>query len=281
MKNKFLFFSVLFFVLLNLFCYYLIFDFLFLNDEVAFLNIGQGDSELIRTKAGNVLIDSGPDNQILFEISKILPFYDKTIDLVIISHPNTDHFNGLFSLLEHYKIRAVLLNDLNYPASRYQKLIKTLRDKNVLLLRGKIGTKISWFNNYFLIIYPNENFLKNLNVNERSLVVLLKLNQRKFLFTGDIDAKIEKQIIQIFKEKIDILKVAHHGSKTASSLEFLESIKPEIAVIEVGENKFNEPHETVLERLNNLKIKIFRTDLNGTIKFIFKNGRLFIKPENI
>jgi competence protein ComEC len=264
--------------LINIFCYYIIFNFLFLKDEVAFLNVGQGDSELIRTKAGNILIDAGPNNQILFEISKILPFYDRIIDLVIISHPNTDHFNGLFSLLEHYKIRAVMINNLDYPASRYQNLLKQLKINNVLFLKGENGTKIKWDNNFISIISPLNS---NTNVNNSSLVALLNLNQKQFLFTGDIESSVEKKIIKYFNQPIDVLKVPHHGSQTASSEEFLNTLKPKIAVIEVGENNYGQPHPDTLKRLNAVGAQIFRTDLDGTIQFIFDNNIYQIKKESL
>ena len=264
--------------LINIFCYYIIFNFLFLKDEVAFLNVGQGDSELIRTKAGNILIDAGPNNQILFEISKILPFYDRIIDLVIISHPNTDHFNGLFSLLEHYKIRAVMINNLDYPGSRYQNLLKQLKINNVLFLKGENGTKIKWDNNFISIISPLNS---NNNVNNSSLVALLNLNQKQFLFTGDIESSVEKKIIKYFNQPIDVLKVPHHGSQTASSEEFLNTLKPKIAVIEVGENNYGQPHSDTLKRLNAVGAQIFRTDLDGTIQFIFDNNIYQIKKESL
>jgi len=264
--------------LINIFCYYIIFNFLFLKDEVAFLNVGQGDSELIRTKAGNILIDAGPNNQILFEISKILPFYDRIIDLVIISHPNTDHFNGLFSLLEHYKIRAVMINNLDYPGSRYQNLLKQLKINNVLFLKGENGTKIKWDNNFISIISPLNS---NNNVNNSSLVALLNLNQKQFLFTGDIESSVEKKIIKYFNQPIDVLKVPHHGSQTASSEEFLNTLKPKIAVIEVGENNYGQPHPDTLKRLNAVGAQVFRTDLDGTIQFIFDNNIYQIKKESL
>ena len=264
--------------LLNIFCYYLVFNFLFLKDEVAFLNVGQGDSELIRTKAGNILIDAGPNNQILFEISKILPFYDRIIDLVIISHPNTDHFNGLFSLLEHYKIRAVMINNLDYPGSRYQNLLKQLKNNDVLFLKGENGTKIKWDNNFISIISPLNS---NTNINNSSLVALLNLNQKQFLFAGDIESSVEKKIIKYFNQPIDVLKVPHHGSQTASSEEFLNTLKPKIAVIEVGENNYGQPHPGTLKRLNAIGAQIFRTDLDGTIQFIFDNNIYQIKKESL
>jgi competence protein ComEC len=264
--------------LINIFCYYIIFNFLFLKDEVAFLNVGQGDSELIRTKAGNILIDAGPNNQILFEISKILPFYDRIIDLVIISHPNTDHFNGLFSLLEHCKIRAVMINNLDYPGSRYQNLLKQLKINNVLFLKGENGTKIKWDNNFISIISPLNS---NNNVNNSSLVALLNLNQKQFLFTGDIESSVEKKIIKYFNQPIDVLKVPHHGSQTASSEEFLNTLKPKIAVIEVGENNYGQPHPDTLKRLNAVGAQVFRTDLDGTIQFIFDNNIYQIKKESL
>lgn len=272
---------ILILLLSNIFTYWIIWDYVNLRDRVAFLNVGEGDSELIKTKAGNILIDTGPNDKILFEISKILPFYDRTIDLVIITHPNTDHFNGLFSLLNHYKIRAVIVSLIDYPASRYQKLLKELQDNKILLLKGRLGTKITFLNNSLLILSPfdNDSNININNINKLSIVTLLQINKKTMLFTADIDKAREEQLIPFLTGSIDVLKVAHHGSNTASSEKFLNSIKPKFSVIEVGENNYGHPAIEVLTRLEKISTKILRTDLNGTIQFISTPTDLQVQSE--
>jgi len=292
----------------NVFTWWIIVDFRMAKETVAFLNVGQGDAELINNTAGNILIDAGPNNKILFELGKILPFYERTIDLFILSHPNKDHFNGLFEILDKYKIRAVMLNNFTYPSSSFQKLLEELKKRHILIIKGFEGVRISWFTrpnfvhppqismkfgrasenldgpaqDKLLVIYPPENLIFSNDPNSSCLVLDLVLETNHFLFTGDIGSAQEKKLFSFFaslKDQFKVLKVAHHGSNYSSSDLFLKTLKPQIAIIEVGENSYNHPHPEVLKRLNEIGAQIFRTDINGTIQFIYDN-KLKIKAEN-
>ncbi len=288
MSKRYLFF-LLFLLLTNVFTWWIIIDFRMEKETVAFLNVGQGDAELIRNAAGNILIDAGPNNKILFELGKILPFYDRTIDLFILSHPNKDHFNGLFEILDKYKIRAVLLNNFTYPSSSFQKLLEELKKRHILIIKGFEGVSISWpacaggqTQDKLLVIYPPENLLFSNDPNNSCLVLNLALANNQFLFTGDISSTQEKKLssfLASLKDQFKVLKVAHHGSNYSSSDLFLKTFKPKIAIIEVGENSYNQPHPDVLKRLNDIGAQIFRTDINDTIQFIYDN-KLKIKAEN-
>jgi competence protein ComEC len=255
------------------------------KETVAFLNVGQGDAELISNAAGNILIDAGPNNKILFELGKILPFYERTIDLFILSHPNKDHFNGLFEILDKYKIRAVLLNNFTYPSSSFQKLLEELKKRHILIIKGFEGARISWQKpDKLLVIYPPENLIFSNDPNNSCLVLDLALETNHFLFAGDISSTQEKKLFSFFaslKDQFKVLKVAHHGSNYSSSDLFLKTFKPQIAVIEVGDNSYGQPHQDVLTRLKNIGTQIFRTDVNGTIQFILDNdNRLKMKLGN-
>lgn len=259
----------------NIFTYWIIFDFLCMpKGEVSFLSVGQGDAELIQILAGNILIDAGSDTKILSELDKLLPFYDRTIDLFILSHPNKDHFNGLFDILERYKVRAVMLNNLSYSNSLFQKLLQELDKRGILIIKGIIGTKVSWGNqDNLLFLYPDTMVSSKQDPNKFSSVIMLFLGQNCFLFTGDIGFTQEKKILPLLSCSNDnsrILKVPHHGSRYSSSVSFLEEFKPQIAIIEVGENSYGHPHPDTLERLKNIGAQIFRTDLDGTIRFKIK-----------
>jgi len=288
MSKRYLFF-LLFLLLTNVFTWWIIIDFRMEKETVAFLNVGQGDAELIRNAAGNILIDAGPNNKILFELGKILPFYDRTIDLFILSHPNKDHFNGLFEILDKYKIKAVMLNNFTYPSSSFQKLLEELKKRHILIIKGFEGVSISWpacaggqTQDKLLVIYPPENLLFSNDPNNSCLVLNLALANNQFLFTGDISSTQEKKLssfLASLKDQFKVLKVAHHGSNYSSSDLFLKTFKPKIAIIEVGENSYNQPHPDVLKRLNDIGAQIFRTDINDTIQFIYDN-KLKIKAEN-
>jgi len=281
-------------IIANVFTWWIIVDFQTTKETVAFLNVGQGDAELISNAAGNILIDAGPNNKILFELGKILPFYDRTIDLFILSHPNKDHFNGLFEILDKYKIKAVMLNNFTYPSSSFQKLLEELKKRHILIIKGFEGVSISWpacaggpacagrqKQDKFLVIYPPENLLFSNDPNNSCLVLDLALETNHFLFTGDISSTQEKKLssfLASLKDQIKVLKVAHHGSNYSSSDLFLKTLKPKVAIIEVGENSYNQPHPDVLKRLQDIGSLIFRTDVNGTIQFLIdKTGALIVK----
>jgi len=279
----------------NVFTWWIIIDFKMAKEKVVFLNVGQGDAELIKNMAGNILIDAGPNNKILFELGKILPFYDRTLDLFILSHPNTDHFNGLFEVLDKYKIRAVILNNFIYPSSSFQKLLEELKKRHILIIKGIEGVRISWpacagrsacagrpAQDQLLVIYPPENLIFSNDPNNSCLVLDLALETNHFLFAGDISSTQEKKIsffLASLKDQFKILKVAHHGSNYSSSDLFLKTFKPQIAIIEVGENGYNQPHPDVLKRLKDIGAQVFRTDINGTIQFILDNNTLKMKTE--
>ncbi|MDD5760445.1 MAG: MBL fold metallo-hydrolase [Candidatus Pacebacteria bacterium] len=254
----------------NIFTFWIIFDYFYLGKgEVSFLDVGQGDAELIQTRGGNILIDAGPDMSIVQALNKSLPFFDKTLDLFILSHPNKDHFNGLFELLERYEIRAVMLNNVFYNDSQYQKLLQELAEKDILIIQGVRGVKLSFGGDNLFVIYPQTMVSSGKDPNEFSQVVSLDLGENYFLFLGDISASQEKEILPSLPEnnKLRILKVAHHGSRYSSSWEFLEKFRPQFAIIEVGSNNYGHPHPDTLNRLSQIGAKIFRTDLDGTIRF--------------
>lgn len=273
--KKFLLYLLLFLISANIFAYWIIFDFLFMpKGKVSFLSVGQGDAQLIQIPAGNILIDAGPDAKILSELDKLLPFYDRTIDLFILSHPNKDHFSGLFDILERYKVRVVMLNNLTYPDSLFQKLLQELDKKEILVVKGITGANVSWKNqDNLLVLYPDIMTSFRQDPNKFSSVNMLFLGQNCFLFTGDISSPQEKKILPLLScpdDNYRVLKVPHHGSRYSSSMQFLERFKPQVAIIEVGENSYGHPHPDTLERLKNIGAQIFRTDLDGTIRFIIK-----------
>jgi competence protein ComEC len=293
MPKRYLF-LLLFLLLANVFTWWIIVDFRMVKETVTFLNVGQGDAELIKNAAGNILIDAGPNNKILFELGKILPFYDRTIDLFILSHPNKDHFNGFFEILDKYKIRAVMLNNFTYPSSSFQKLLEELKKRHILIIKGFEGVRISWpacadmsacadrqKQDKLLVIYPPENLIFSNDLNNSCLVLDLALGTNHFLFTGDISSTQEKKFssfLASLKDQFKVLKVAHHGSNYSSSDLFLKTFNPQVAIIEVGENSYNQPHPDVLKRLNDIGTQIFRTDINNAIQFLIdKTGVLIVK----
>jgi competence protein ComEC len=237
--------------------------------EVDFLNVGQGDAELIKTPYGQtILIDGGPDNKVLSELGRNLSWLDRQIDLVINTHPHDDHVAGLVDVLRKYQVRRVAITRAASNAPPFQEFLRVRADKKipVTIVDGK--AKITLGPDLTLeILHPGKNDLTG-DLNQDSIVARLIYKNKTFLFTGDANIKTEAELI---KEKVDlksdVLKVGHHGSETSSSLDFLRAVAPQIAVIECGvDNQFSFPRADTLWRLQKVGAKIFRTDLNGTVK---------------
>ena len=235
--------------------------------EVHFFDVGQGDSTFIETPAGRqVLIDGGPDATILEKLSQNMPFYDRSIDLVILTHPDADHLTGLVKVLEYYQIDHILTPGLKKETATYQRWQEIIREKDISLTKAQAGQKINFGNGLIMeILWPEQSSLELLanKANNVSVVGQLIYGQSKFLLTGDIEKEIEQRLIKQEESLAsDILKVPHHGSKTSSGKSFIEKVNPQISVISVGaDNRYGHPHPNVLERLK--ETAIYRTDQNG------------------
>jgi len=157
----------------------LIFSFYFLKPNINFLNVYEGDSALIINKSGNFLIDAGRKNYVLKPLASTLPFFEKIIDVVIISHADSDHFEGLNTILDNYKVRLIILNDFENTNANYQKLLKKIVNKNIKVVLGVDQAKINSFDFDAQILYPDTDQLSNSKTNEKSQVVLINTLNRK------------------------------------------------------------------------------------------------------
>lgn len=239
------------------------------NSEIYFMDVGQGDSELVILPNNiRVLIDGGPDNKVIGQLASILPATSRYLDLVILSHPQTDHFTGLIDVLKRYRVGAFIFNGNSGTAGSWSELIKIIEENKVptIILAG--ADKIHYLNSQFNFLWPDKNFVHGQDLNEAALVPPLQTQKTKILFTGDIGAETENYLMKKYNLDIDVLKVAHHGSKFSSGEKFLNAISPKIAVIEVGKNSYGHPTETVLNNLASIGAQIFRTDKDGMVKLV-------------
>lgn len=231
------------------------------------LDVGQGDAILIRTPDRyNILIDGGPDNTIIYKLGKYLPFYDRQIDLMILTHPHSDHITGLIEVLRRYQVKKIFTTGVLYSSVEYQIWQEAaLKEGSEIKIIDQPQNFISSDGTKLEILFPDRS-LKNQklkNVNNASIVAKLVYRDAAILLTGDYEEE-EKLITRNLNLQADILKVGHHGSNTANDLKFLEAVEPETAVISCGQgNKFNHPHPSTLGNLQDLGIKIWRTDQNG------------------
>lgn len=237
------------------------------NLEVYFIDVGQGDSTFIVTPDNKtILIDGGGSLNKNFDVGKktLVPYildrgYIK-IDYIFISHFDLDHVGGILSVLEELKVGKVIIGKQFENSENYENLIKIARKKQVEIIQVDEQKEIVIDNVKFNIIWPDkENIIKENSLNNNSLVMKMVYRNFSMLFTGDIEEIAERKIIDTYKAdsdifKSDVLKIAHHGSKTSSINEFLNLVKPQIALIGVGENnKFGHPSEGVINSLNNLR----------------------------
>jgi len=250
--------------------------------EVDFLDVGQGDAILIKTPGGqNILIDGGPDKTVIKRLGENLAWWDKQIDLMILTHPHDDHVTGLIEVLKRYGVKRILYTGAAHNAPNYLAWLKTARDKKVpLTIIDKAQTVNLGEQTKLEILYPGRSLLNKTlaDLNDSSIIIKLVHGQNKFLLTGDAGLEVEKTLLAGEADlAADILKVGHHGSEYSTSQEFLEKIKPRIAVIQVGAgNDFGHPNLRIIKRLERTGAEIFRTDLSGTVKMISDGEKIEI-----
>ena len=241
--------------------------------KVYFLDVGQGDAIFIETPSGNqVLIDGGPDSKVIQELAKVMPFYDREIDMVLMTHSDADHVAGLVEVLVRYDVKNVVYSDIIRKSSLYKEWQETVAKEDANIIDPVAGKTIDLGNEVILtILNPMESLAGKAieKTNNDSIALIFKYGEIEVLLTGDIEAKAERQILLSGADiDADILKIAHHGSKTSTTPEFLSEVSPEIAFIQVGKNRYGHPTQDVLKRLENFGIKYYRTDLDGTVKII-------------
>lgn len=252
--------------------------------EVHFLDVGQGDAIYIKTPDDiDVLIDGGPDKNVLSQLGRVMDFWDHQIDVVILTHPHSDHLDGLIEVLRRFDVKKVYYTGVLYAGSDYRVFLEEIQKQNIETNIVNSKFKIDLGNEVDLeFLWPQVNYAnqKVKELNNTSIVNLLRYRDIEFLLTGDMETEVEELLIENNDyEDIDVLKVAHHASTSSSSLDYLEKIAPEIAVIHVGaDNSFGHPHRRVVDRLDRLKIQTFRTDLLGTITFKTDGVNLFQTP---
>lgn len=276
------------------------------NLHLVFCDVGQGDAVLADYKNKQVLIDGGlaeNSGRLLSCLSAQMPFWDRTIEVVVNTHPEEDHFGGLIEVVKRYRIDNYLHNSYgNSESWRFKKLENLLIDKKVCskIITNGDGFRIEKL--YFESISPNlakgqaskslqtDFFDKNKkcpkpefknktdNLNNSSIVLHLNFGQFDALLTSDIESKIEKILTWRKKiEPVEVLKIAHHGSETSTSEEILTAARPQLAIISVGENRFGHPADEVLDRLRANNIDFLRTDNQGTIEIISDGQKWWVQ----
>ncbi|OIO12962.1 hypothetical protein COV53_07280 [Candidatus Gottesmanbacteria bacterium CG11_big_fil_rev_8_21_14_0_20_37_11] len=289
----------------------LFFSFLFsLPDEnlhIVFCDVGQGDAVYIRAPSNqDMLIDGGPNDKVLACLGKHMPFYDRTIDVVMLTHPQKDHLQGLISVVSRYKVKHFILGDEANSTNGYSDLLTNIRNKNIEVKHLYKGDGFNFQNTTFSVLWPDRNWVaKQLgngkylsydqfvyqnpesrvlgaevysNVNDFSYYLLLKYGSFTSLFTGDGDIRIQSEIMEgSHLPVVNLVKIPHHGARTAILPDLLDVIRPKTAVISVGKNSYGHPAKETIDMLVNRSIQFFRTDERGDIEVVSDGQKWWVK----
>jgi len=240
--------------------------------RVTFLDVGQGDAILIQAPGNiDVLIDGGPDNRVVEKLGERLPYFDRTIELLILTHPDSDHVNGLPEVARRYRIDQVMITGVKNELPTYMELLAQLEKQNTDIQYAKPGMKFQIGEGALTILGPLGEHVGETpkEANALSVVSRLEVGEHSVLITGDADQAEESELIsQGGSLRSDILKVGHHGSKTSSSEPWLKAVSPDLAIMSYGaDNRYGHPNQETVGRLEGVGAQIFSTADLGDVCF--------------
>jgi len=243
--------------------------------SVSVLDVGQGDTILIQTpEYKNILVDAGPDGKVIDELGKKMGFFDKDIDLFVLTHPHSDHFAGFFDVIQKYNVKQVAMTGVSAEDPLYAEFLSQIKALGIPVLFPASDKDIQIGRDLFLdFIYPfaGQSLIgqQTSNANNTSVVIRLADNEGPLaIFTGDAEGNLEREILLSGQDvSANIFKLGHHGSRTATSDAFLQAVSPETAVISAGkDNQFGHPHGETMEKIKDLDV---RQTIDGTVEFNF------------
>ena len=256
--------------------------------HVTFADVGQGDAALITTPGGaTILVDGGPGPlEAARLVGSTLPFWDRSVDVVVLTHAHSDHVNGLIEVLRRYQVRHVLDRKVEYESPAYESWLQAVEREGASVVKARAGQVIALGDGALLeVLWPPEKLMRGTksDIDNASVVLRLAYGDVSFLLAGDIFREAEKALItRLAPIESDVLKVAHHGSDSSSIAEFLEAVSPEAAVISAGEdNLFGHPHpQTITALLGHVpEDRVFVTGQRGQIEFVTDGRRLNVRTE--
>ena len=271
LKSNLKIYFILFLLIINIVIFYLIFSISSAVLKVSFLDVGQGDAIFIESPTGQqMLIDGGANNAVLRELGKVMPFYDRSIDVLVATHADQDHIGGLVEVLERFQVNLFIETNTTSTSAVYIELEDLLKAKNIkkeIIISPEILSLGGGAE--FAILFPTQD-TAGWETNEASIVGRLSFGNNSFLLTGDSPQKIEKYLVGKYGEflKGDVLKAGHHGSKTSSSELFIGTVSPAYTIISAGlNNRYGHPSPETLDILASFQEKILQTLGGGMIRF--------------
>ena len=280
--HKILLFLILGIILINFYIYSIIF---YDNENlvVYFLDIGQGDSTLIRSPSGRIiLIDGGDGSTIMNKLSQVLPFGVRDIDLVIATHPDKDHINGLIPVFDKFNVPNFLYSNIEKDSDIYKSLLDKVRKEGSTIFIAKRGQVFDLGGGAYLEILFPDRLVSEVESNTGSIVSRIVYRDNEFLITGDSPQSIEKYLVYLDGDTLssDVLKLGHHGSKTSSSKIFLEKVRPSFGVLSYGkDNKYGHPNKEPLDFMADLSINPVSTAGGGSIVFYADGSNLIFEQK--
>jgi len=240
---------------------------------VTFLNVGQGDAIFIEApNKKQILVDGGGDGTILRELGSVMPFYDRSIDIVIATHPDKDHIGGLVDVVQNFSVDQVVRSGVESDTSTFKLFDSLISRQNIIEHTAERGMRIyldEELGIYIDVLHPAYDVSRVQDKNDASVILRLVYGETEFLLTGDASKRIEKELItkgDAVEIRSDVLKLGHHGSKTSSDLEFLQAVQPELAIVSAScDNRYGHPHSEVTDRVKKLGIAIMETCIDNRI----------------
>ncbi|KKR43272.1 MAG: internalization-like protein competence protein ComEC/Rec2, competence protein ComEC protein [Microgenomates group bacterium GW2011_GWC1_41_20] len=271
-----------------------IFQFPDRNLHVITCDVGQGDSILITYNSTQILTDGGPGKSVLTCLGKYMPFYDREIELVISTHPDSDHSTGLVSVLQDYTVDEILINPVDPGTQVYKALVSEVGGRGLRVINPISGMKVGLGLIYLDIISPSQQLLDKLSVKEEasklvkyeigsgtnlySIVYKLSFKNFSAMFTGDMPPEVSDELSKLSgADGLDYIKIPHHGSSNGLTENFLKAFDPEVAVISVGKNPWGFPKSDILDMLAKYDVRIYRTDLMGDVELITDGEKYWIR----
>ncbi len=251
--------------------------------KVSFLDIGQGDAIFIEAPNGRqILLDGGPGSSVLRRLSQVMPFYDRSIDALIVSNPDKDHFAGFLDVLDRYTVRYIIEPGTISTTAVYHAFRALVQKENLPTFLLRTGDRIVLDRKRGVVLdvlFPDRD-VSELSINDGSLVAKLSYGNTCVMLMGDSTQGVEEYLVHLFGPQLQcqVLKAGHHGSRTSTSPVFVADVKPTFAVISDGlNNKYGHPHQETLDTLKKFNVQILRTDELGTITLASDGQDFWVK----
>lgn len=251
--------------------------------HVVFCDVGQGDAILVYRKTTQMLIDGGPNNRVLVCLGRHVPFYDRRIETVIVTHPQADHMNGIIDVIKRYDVIQLVMGPEENSTAGFKELQRQVTNHKLQVTNVYSGSEIRLGDVMYKVVWPERSWVlgastEKTDLNEFGISGILTYGNFDVLLTADVDEKAEdEELATGLLRQVEVLKVPHHGSKGGMTKEWLRIISPDLAVISVGRNSYGHPAKEALELLSSKGTRVLRTDVDGEVEVVSDGKEYWVK----